>query len=203
MIRKKHAGNLRPLIVAVLSYVFLLFSAAILVEAQTVPVNGRIPVSVSGGNPLETFTILLEPETQELQSPEQLFLRLKAEEAGEFSIAYTVPGTYRYTVRQNKGSDSKTAYDSSVYEVEMVVTEDEKGVLHAEPVVYGSDREEKKAEIRFTNTAESTPSKNQRTSSEVQTGDTTELPLYLGLLAASTAVLVKLGKSRWNKKGDE
>ncbi len=177
-------------------FVLLLFPLG---AEAAVPVTARIPVSCSGGNPLESLTFVMEMETKEMQTPDQLMIRLKAEEEGAFTIHYAYPGTYHYRIRQETGKDSKTTYDSTVYEVDMFVTEDEKGVLYAEPVLYTKGSSEKKAEIRFKNTAAGEPSKNSRSSS-VQTGDTAQKTLYLSLFAGSAALLVLLGSRLLRKR---
>lgn len=172
-------------------------------DAATMPVTAKIPVTCEGGNPLETFVFVMDMESKEMQTPDQLMIRMKAGEEGAFTIHYVYPGTYHYQIRQEAGSDWKTTYDSAVYDVDVYVTEDESGVLSAEPVVFKKGSDEKKAAVDFHNKAASSPSKNSHTSSGssyVQTGDRAEISLYIGMLFASLATLVLLVKVISRKK---
>ncbi len=200
----KSAGLVRRLILLPLLCLFLLFPVQT-EAAETV--SARIPVSVTGGNPLETFTIVLDMETTELQTPDQLYLLLKAGEEGAFTIQYTYPGTYHYRILQEAGSDSTAVYDTSVYQVDVIVTEDENGVLYADPVVYAEGSSEKKAEITFDNTAASSGSKNSSSSSKqsgsVQTGDSSMSLFYAVLLAGSAAAAAVTVRIWTKKKGVE
>lgn len=174
-------------------------------EAATVPVTVRIPVACEGGNPSETFTFVLDMETKEFQKPDQLMIRMKAGEEGAFSIHYAVPGTYHYQIRQEPGADKKTIYDKTVFDVDVYVTEDEKGILQAETVLYTGESSEKKADVRFRNSGWSAPSKSstsfgQSRGGTVQTGDSADLAMYGMLLIASlfsmTVLLKFLVKKR-------
>lgn len=172
-------------------------------DAATVPVTAKIPVTCSGGNPSETFVVVMDMETKEMQTPDQLMIRMKAGEEGAFSVHYVYPGTYHYEIHQEAGKDWKTTYDPTVYAVDVYVTEDENGVLQAEPVVFTHGSEEKKAAVSFHNTSESSPSKNSSrpsSSSHVQTGDTADLLFYAGLLIASAATLLALVRAITGRK---
>ncbi len=179
-------------------------------EAAEAPVTASIPVKCTGGNPLETFTVVMEMETNENQNPDRLILRLKADEEGAFTIHYTYPGTYHYTISQTKGTESGTTYDDTVYRVDMYVTEDENGTMYAEPVVYEKGSDEKKAELVFKNTGESSGSKNSSSKSgtssgsksagNVQTGDTSAFALYARLAAGAAVTLLLLAGFRMKKR---
>lgn len=189
------------------TFLFLLLCSCLLwmlpvkTEASTVPVTTRIPVTCSGGNTQETFTFVLEMETKELQTPDQLIIRIKAGEEGAFSIHYVYPGTYHYKIRQEKGADAKTTYDSTVYQIDVFVTEDESGILSAEPVLHKEGSNEKIPRVSFENSVENNMTKNNRSSS-VQTGDNSNLLFNAGLLLISTAILIYLVKKGVGKKGD-
>lgn len=160
-------------------------------EAATVPVTVRIPVSCDGGNPSETFTFVLDMETRDFQKPDQMMIRMKAGEEGAYTIHYGVPGTYHYKIRQEAGANKKSTYDTTVYQVDVYVTEDEKGVLQADPVIYLDGSKDKKAEVHFTNSGWSEPSKTSR-SGAVKTGDSTDFAVYVMLLIASATTLAVL-----------
>lgn len=167
-----------------------------------VPVSADIPVSVSGGNPLESFTFVMEMKTKEMQTPDRLMLRLRSGEEDAFTIRYVYPGTYHYRIRQEAGTDSKTTYDTTVYEVDIYVTEDGKGTLHAEPVVYAENSSEKSTKIHFKNSAEGKASKNSRAAS-VQTGDSNRISPYLASAAGAALLAVLLYASAMRKKREE
>ncbi|MDO4616162.1 MAG: FctA domain-containing protein [Lachnospiraceae bacterium] len=180
-----------------LPILLLVFLPGLLLYTQTVyaaaPVSVVLPVSCSGGNPLEAFTVVLDMESAEFQTADRLYLQLKADGEDAFTIQYSYPGTYRYKIHQEAGNDKTTTYDSTVYQVSVFVTEDEQGTLHAEPVLYTEGSSEKKAELSFRNSAETGASKNSsRTASAVQTGDHSMLLLYAGLLLGSAVIVTAL-----------
>jgi len=43
---------------------------------------------------------------------------------------FTTPGTYKYIVTQETGSDSNTTYDKTVYNADVYVTENDSGVMN-------------------------------------------------------------------------
>lgn len=195
-----------------MSLLILLFSCISLwllpVSAEAaVPTSVKIPVSCEGGNPLEEFTCVLEMESHDLQTPDHLMIRMKSGEEGAFTIHYVYPGVYHYRIRQEEGADKKTSYDSTVYEVDVYVTEDEKGQLEAEPVVFTQGSNEKKAEVAFHNTGSSTPSRTVRSSGgnkssgNVMTGDSAEPLFYISLFSASAVTLLAALKQLRRKKG--
>ncbi|MCQ2509145.1 MAG: hypothetical protein MJ116_01590 [Lachnospiraceae bacterium] len=195
-----------------MSLLIFLFSCMFLwflpVSAEAaVPTSVKIPVSCEGGNPLEEFTCVLEMESHELQTPDNLIIRMKSGEEGAFTIHYVYPGVYHYRIRQEEGANKKTSYDSTVYEVDVYVTEDEKGQLEAEPVVFTQGSSEKKAMVAFHNTGSGTPSRTIRTSGgykssgNVMTGDSAEPLFYISLLTASAVTLLAAVKQLHRKKG--
>lgn len=127
------------------------FASETKAEEKEKAVTVRIPVFCTGTNTTEGFIYELSGESMEFQTIESRTLTLRDKEKGEFRITYTYPGTYHYTVVQNKGSDSDTTYDGTVYYVDVYVTEDETGNMYAEPVVYLQGESGKKAELSFTN----------------------------------------------------
>lgn len=65
---------------------------------------------------------------------------------------FTTPGTYKYIVTQETGSDSNTTYDKTVYNADVYVTENDSGVMNAETIVYKNGSDNKLPECNFTNT---------------------------------------------------
>lgn len=114
------------------------------VSAAEKSVSVQIPVSCIGKNSSETFQYQILPETTQFQELESDSLSLKDGETGVFRISYQVPGAYHYSVRQLKGNHSRTAYDETVYSVDVYVTEKEDGAMAAEAIAY-MDAEKKNA----------------------------------------------------------
>ena len=78
-------------------------------------------------------------------------------ENGGFSIRYTEPGDYFYVIRQTAGSTAYMSYDTTVYEVQVQVTNDtaEDGTTTLKYQVVANDVEtptEKAAALAFLNT---------------------------------------------------
>ena len=121
------------------------------VKAEEKKVTVKIPVSCTGENTDESFVYLLEGGQSEYEKVTDESLTLKDGEKSFFVIDYTYPGTYHYTIQQKKGTDNATTYDSTVYNVDVYVTENESGVMATEPVIYEEGSTEKKAEASFVN----------------------------------------------------
>ncbi len=187
-------------------------------KADEKAVTVRIPVSCTGINTTEEFIYELSGESTEFQIIESRTLTLKDKEKGEFCITYTYPGTYHYTVVQNKGSDSDTTYDNTVYHVDVYVTEDEKGNMYAEPVVYLQGESGKKAELSFTNEkklpeippeqrqdvpAEQAEQRSDVPAKQPTTGDDTSFVLWAFLMYISgMSVIVIRQRGRKKERGD-
>ncbi|MDO4490899.1 MAG: FctA domain-containing protein [Lachnospiraceae bacterium] len=194
--------RMRAGVLVLLGILAVLFCFPCSAEAA-VPVSVRIPVTCSGGKDEENCVIVMEMETEEQQTVDQLQIRLKPGEEGAFSIHYVVPDTYHYRIRQEAGSDRDVIYDSRVYEVEVFVTEDDKGQLHGETVVSKMGTREKSAAVHFENSVKSTPVKGNPPVKpvNVQTGDSQQPLLYVAFLLASMVTVLYLGAEIRKKKG--
>ena len=89
-----------------------------------------IPVSMElNGTHDEKFEVTIElaekadPDTP-MPAEEACSLLLGDGENGGFSIRYTEPGDYFYVIRQTAGSTAYMSYDTTVYEVQVQVTND-------------------------------------------------------------------------------
>lgn len=149
-------------------------------------VEVKIPVSCTGKNTNESFSYHLNAETKEFQKMAVDYLSMKNGETNSFSVLYTYPGTYHYTVTQSKGTDSKTTYDETVYTVDVYVTEDENGKMSAEPIIYLKGSNEKKQSASFTNTKEVEVSKK---TGSVKTGDMVKDTLLVSFLGLGTVLI--------------
>lgn len=152
----------------------------------------QIPVSCVAVNTSETFQYLLSCESTTYQIVESDTLSLKDGEEGSFFIFYTYPGTYHYTVSQKEGMDSRTSYDGTVYTIDVYVTEDDTGIMSAEPVIYVRGEAEKKAKLEFVNEKE--VSVEEKTS--VRTGDTAQTGLWIAGLLVPAILIVTLAAKR-------
>jgi len=117
-------------------------------------VRVEIPVCCTGKNTSENFEYRLFFEPVDSQKIENDTLSLKDGEEGSFAITYDQPGTYHYTVSQKKGTDEKIRYDSTVYQVDVYVTEEQDGRLSDEVVAYLQGETGKKAKLDFINEKE-------------------------------------------------
>ena len=154
-------------------------------------VTARIPVACEKVDSEETFRYQLKGNPSKYEEIEQTELELKSGEKGYFQISYHYPGTYYYTVSQIAGTDEKTTYDSTEYQVDVCVTESENGELFAQPILYQLGSEKKKAELVFKNTRE-VPKAPEKTgvTKQAKTGDTENLSLWGVILVVSGIVLV-------------
>jgi len=120
-------------------------------------------------------------------------LRLSDGMTGNFEVSFDSPGTYHYTIQQDAGSNKQTSYDSTVYKVDVYVTDK----MQAELVAYVSGMSEKKADIKFVNV------KKVPTAGTVQTGDDVSLLCYFLMLSGSLSLLIVMSvlkKRRWARR---
>lgn len=181
-------------ILACLAAVLMLFSIIPVCAAEKT-VKAEIPVSCTGENTTESFSYHLKAETSEFQTLSADSLSLRDGETGSFSVLYTYPGTYHYTLSQEKGTDRKTAYDETVYNVDVYVTEDEDGRMSAEPVIYLNGSSGKKQSAGFRNIR-----KLDKTTGNVNTGDTSSTAFWIAASGLST-MLMGIMISRRKKEG--
>lgn len=169
------------------------------------PVSVEIPVTMTGKNTDEAFRCVIQSdETSHLQI-EKDELTLKDGESGTFRITVDYPGNYTCTIRQEKGTDSRTQYDDTVYQAGIYVTEDNSGSMKAEPILFKDGSDEKEAEASFMNT-KTIPEKqtenktDNKTNPSVQTGDDTPLAGWMILLCGSICMVIGLAsKKKWSR----
>ena len=134
-----------------------------------------------------------EPLTVKIpvRTNEKMTLSLKGDAEGEYAITgqgeievtMELPGTYRYELSQVKGTDPKTTYDSTVYEITVFV-EDAEGTLQAAVSADEQGKTEKPTELRFV---------NRNNDPDVpSTGDESTLWLWILILSVSAAAILAL-----------
>lgn len=168
-----------------LAAMLMLFSTLPVYAAEKT-VEAKIPVLCTGKNTKESFSYHLKAETSEFQTLTTDSLSLRDGETGSFSVLYTYPGTYHYTISQEKGTDKKTTYDETVYKVDVYVTEDEDGRMSAEPVIYLNGSNEKKQSASFINVKKLDTNK---TPGNVKTGDASNTAFWFATLGLSTMLM--------------
>lgn len=176
----------------------LMLFSTLPVYAAEKTVEAKIPVSCTGKNTKESFSYHLKAETSEFQTLATDSLSLRDGETGSFSVLYTYPGTYHYTISQEKGTDKKTTYDETVYKVDVYVTEDEDGKMSAEPIVYLNGSSEKKQSAGFINVKKLDTNK---TPGNVKTGDTSNTAFWIaasGLSAMLIGIMILRRKKEDN-----
>lgn len=182
-------------------YLFFILCLSILlstpVHAEEKYVTAKIPVECVGENCDEQFTYVLLADGGENQNDIENS-RFSLSDGGKdyFEIKFFCPNTYKYKVKQEKGSDKDTTYDETVYDVDVYVTEDEKGKMFSEVVVYAGENGEKNSECKFVNkkvveASETTPvsANNSGVAGVVKTGDETQVELMVLCLVMSAFVL--------------
>ena len=134
-----------------------------------------------------------EPLTVKIpvRTNEKMTLSIKGDAEGEYEISgqgeievtMDVPGTYRYELSQKKGTNPKTTYDSTVYEITVFV-EDAEGTLQAAVSADEQGKTEKPTELRFV---------NRNNDPDVpSTGDESTLWLWILILSVSGAAVAAL-----------
>ena len=134
-----------------------------------------------------------EPLTVKIpvRTNEKMTLSLKGDAEGEYAITgqgeievtMELPGTYHYELSQVKGTDPKTTYDSTVYEITVFV-EDAEGTLQAAVSADEQGKTEKPTELRFV---------NRNNDPDVpSTGDESTLWLWILILSVSGAAILAL-----------
>lgn len=134
-----------------------------------------------------------EPLTVKIpvRTNEKMTLSLKGDAEGEYAITgqgeievtMELPGTYRYELSQVKGTDPKTTYDSTVYEITVFV-EDAEGTLQAAVSADEQGKTEKPTELRFVN--------RNNDPNVPSTGDESTLWLWILILSVSAAAILAL-----------
>ena len=212
-------------VIAITILVMTLLSAAVCnsisveaAEHTKKSVTVSIPVSCEKVDSEETFQYQIKGAPSEFEEIIQTELGLKSGEKGYFQISYSYPGTYYYTVSQIAGADKKTTYDSTEYQVDVCVIENEEGKLFAQPILYLQGSDEKKAELVFKNTREvEKPSQNnpdtakgktetrqtKQTKQKVKTGDAADLLQWSVILGASGILLILAFWQKYRRRGEE
>lgn len=196
-IKKRWKVSLKGLFVSLFVLILNIHPISALAAA---PVEAVIPVSCIGENTSEAFKVTIQMESEEYQTCNVKELTLNNGEKSSFNVTYRYPGTYRYEIRQERGTDAKTTYDDTVYTVDVYVTEDEEGVMHTEPVIFIKGKSDKCAEASFKNTRV-TPTESK--TGIVNTGDSTVIVRYILLITGSLISLVLLLVMAKRRKGGE
>ena len=134
-----------------------------------------------------------EPLTVKIpvRTNEKMTLSIKGDAEGEYAITgqgeievtMELPGTYHYELSQVKGTDPKTTYDSTVYEITVFV-EDAEGTLQAAVSADEQGKTEKPTELRFVN--------RNNDPNVPSTGDKSTLWLWILILSVSGAAILAL-----------
>lgn len=162
------------------------------------PVSVDPPVQkVVNGSPAVagTFTFRFVSDSSAAPMPDgssgnmKTFSRVGPGQAEAGTITFTEPGTYGYTISEVNGGIPGYTYDKTVYTMTVKVTE-ENGHLQQSTQYQKADGTAASA-MSFTNTFKSN-------SIFPQTGDTTNLTLWIVLLTVSVVVLIAV--VIWKKK---
>lgn len=175
----------------------------------TVPVR----VSLTGTHPEtpESFVIKLSADHPSYSMPAGAengvyAMTVTGESTKNFpAIYYDTAGIYTYTISQEPGSNSKCTYDKTVYELTVYVTNAENSSkLEVAAVLHPDAQGDKLPEAEFVNEYETesgpVPSVPERPGDGPETGDNSNLLLYLVLSGISVSVLAALPFIRRKQK---
>ena len=170
-------------------------------------IDAVIPVSCTAKNSNEEFKVSIKGDDGNRASPETVYI--KDRETENVSVSFSTPGTYKYIVTQETGSDSNTTYDKTVYNADVYVTENDSGVMSAETIVYKNGSDNKLPECNFTNIVNVTPaagsdsdigasekSGSSSTTSGINTGIITHEAFYAMAGLLGIAVMLITAKRR-------
>ena len=157
--------------------------------AETEPIEIEIPVKCEAKNLKEEFIYHLEPATDEFQIIENLDLKLTDGKTDSFKIVCTYPGTYYYTLNQQKGKSSNVIYDESVYSAVAYVTESDDSELMVETILFKKGEDSKREMVEFTN-------KRIYEDEDSNTGVSDNLFLYAFGTAVSLCLIILLTKKK-------
>lgn len=100
---------------------------------------------------------------------------------GSFKIEYSEPETYKYKVYQIAGTENDVKYDDTVYNVTVSVMTNDDGDLYTVVTICVGDDTHKPESIKFENVKNTT----QSPSDPPQTGDNSNLMVYVGICCVS------------------
>lgn len=212
---------LLPLLFAV-----LLVSGQVSAKGSSCQASIPVEVKVSGDEipKGEEYKVVLKAVSPEAPMPKKASITIEDEGEAEFGpMTYTVPGDYTYEVYQKAGSTKNFTYDKKTYTVTVRVVNDEKGGLKAEVWAVKDNSKNKTDTITFGNKYKApsdpgTSKKHHHSGSSVsqdpaapqsvlgllapQTGDSSNLVLWVSLLAASLLALTAMGVVRRRRRDD-
>lgn len=118
------------------------------------------------------------------------------------AITYDRVGIYNYTVYQEPGANAKCAYDATVYDLKVFITNAEDGGgLEFTAVLYPGDESDKQAVAAFSNIYETVPPPTPDPGDKPKTGDESSAALWavlmaLSVMAMAPAVFLMMKKNR-------
>ena len=118
---------------------------------------------------------------------------------------------------QKQGTDRRTIYDTTIYEIDVYVTEDADGTLHTEPIAYVQGSTEKKRKLDFHNRripsgsyhgkhTEVASTDDLATASGViapKTGDTSHPEFYMVSVVLAAAGMILIRRTHKREGGGE
>ncbi len=173
-------------------------------EPEPVSIDPPVRKIVQGTpDEVETYTFEMKAGDSSFPMPDaaggamSMIVNIEGEGEREFGqIDFTEPGTYWYTVTEVAGDNPDCEYDSSVYKVTAVVTEDPDTHKLSKKVTYEKSGEQVDiAVFEFTNiyadeSEEPDDPEKPDKPNKPKTGDTNDLAGMLGLMGASAAGLL-------------
>lgn len=175
-------------------------------------VSALIPVSCNSENTNEVFKYNITCTENYNNSAKLLTdsLYLSGNTSSTFGVNVSVAGKYSFEVYQDKGTDTDTKYDSTIYTVDVYVTEDDEGNLASEVIAYVKGSNDKVDSCSFRNikslpevTTKVTRTHTDYTSygkdyktTPVKTSDDTNIPKWVWICSGSLLVILICIRSR-------
>lgn len=208
--------TLTAVIMALLCIALLsLLSPRVFAGSVNEPVTAEIEVECGKytGSVNNVYVVKMENESDGAPAPLKDRLVISDSGTGRFTITITEPGTYKYLVAQEPGTNSEIFYDETVYHVTVFVTVGEDGKL-----VYNVSATDKKGEkpdsISFKNATEADfPSESDTSDTDGSrgesssssngslTGDKTDIYvlIVIAVLAVISAAILIISRNKRDK----
>ena len=142
-----------------------------------------------------TYNICIKSDDANAPLPKDDKVLINSSGKGKFQIELNEPGTYVYTVYQEKGSDPDIQYDDTMYDIYVYVTNNENDQLAYTVSVTYADTDQKPVSVDFKN--------EKKKDSSGRTEDTSETPSKKQTTEAKTDEVTEDGGTETTEKTEE
>ncbi len=166
-------------------------------ESNYLPIDAVIEfVCLEAQNAKDTtYNICIKTDEANAPLPKDDKVLINSSGQGKFQIELNEPGTYVYTVYQEKGSDQDIQYDDTMYDIYVYVTNNENDQLVYTVSVTYADTDQKPVSVDFKN--------KKKKDSSGRTEDTSETPSKKQTTEAKTDEVTEDGGTETTEKTEE